>query len=123
MDTEESIMKVLENLLEMDEILACMVVRKSMEGIMPDASKFDEKVIEIWELLQETMENFFVIIENYSKYSLEKIEFSILDYDVLFFILPETDTALVSITSSLANKGLIEVSLERSRRKILKILE
>ena len=50
-----------------------------------------------------------------------KIEFRLQDYEGLFYILQDTDSALVAIIPALANKGLIEVELENARREIVKI--
>ncbi len=120
--TEERVLEVLDNLLEFDEIYACMVVRKNMEGIIPPTERFEQSVIDIWEILHETMNDFFDIIERYSKYKLGEIYFSMMDYEVLFFVLPDTDTALVAIIPALANRGLLEVAMEKARRDIISIL-
>ena len=69
------------------------------------------------------MDEFFEIISRYSKYGLDKVYFELGKYDVIFFILPESDTALVAIVPALANRGLLEVELENARRKIMGILE
>lgn len=123
-NVEEKILKVLNELLEFDEIYACMLVRKDLEGIIPSQEKFKKEVKEIWEVLQEIMEEVFIIIEKYGKYGygLGEIYFRVLDYEVMFFILPDSDTALVAIVPSLANRGLIEIIMEKGRREIMKIL-
>jgi len=121
---EEKILKILDDLLAYEEIYACMLVRKNLEGIIPPQEKFNKKIEDIWGILQETMEEFFIIVDKYSKYGygLTEIYFRVMDYDVIFFILPETDTALVAIVPSLSNRGLIEIIMEKTRRKILEIL-
>jgi hypothetical protein len=43
--------------------------------------------------------------------------------EVLFYIFPDTENALVAIIPALSNKGLIEVEMENTRREILKIME
>ena len=123
-DVEKEILKVLNELLEFDEIYACMLVRKDLEGIIPSQEKFKKEIREIWEVLQEIMEEVFIIIEKYSKYGygLGEIYFRVLDYEVMFFILPDSDTALVAIVPYLANRGLIEIIMEKGRREIMKIL-
>jgi hypothetical protein len=50
------------------------------------------------------------------------IVFQMQDYEALFFVFPDTENALVAIVPALANKGLIEVEMENSRREILKIM-
>jgi len=121
---EEKILKVLsEDLLQLEDIHACMVVRKNLEGIVPMTEEFKQEIIEIWDVLKNTMDEFFDIISHYSKYGLDKVYFELGKYDVIFFILPESDTALVAIVPALANRGLLEVELENARRKIMEILE
>lgn len=121
---EEEILKVLsEDLLQLEDIHACMVVRKNLEGIVPMTEEFKQEIIEIWDVLKNTMDEFFDIISHYSKYGLDKVYFELGKYDVIFFILPESDTALVAIVPALANRGLLEVELENARRKIMEILE
>jgi hypothetical protein len=63
------------------------------------------------------------VINHYSEYGLDKVYFELGDWDVLFFILPGMDTALVAIVPALANRGLLEVEMENTRREIIKILE
>jgi len=122
-EKEEQILRVLEeDLLRLDDVLACMVARKGMEGIVPDFSKFGIKDMGVWQILQKSMDEFFEIIEAYSPYGLKTVYFELGDYDVMFFILPETNVALVAILPNLANKGLLEVELENARRDIIKLL-
>ena len=122
--TESKILEVLNNLLTYEEIYACMLVRKNLEGIIPPIEKFKKEIEEIWEILHEVMEEVFIIIEKYSKYGYElgEIYFRVLDYEVMFYILPDSDTALVAIVPSLANRGLIEIIMEKGRRRIMEIL-
>ena len=125
MSTEEKILEVLNELLEYEEIYACMLVRKDLEGIIPPREKFKKGIEDIWEIVHEIMEEIFVIIDKYAKYGygLGEIYFRVLDYEVIFFILPDSDTALVAIVPALANRGLIEIALENARRSFMKILE
>jgi len=51
------------------------------------------------------------------------VYFELGEFDVMFFILPGSDTALVAIVPALANRGLLEVELENARRAIIKIVE
>ena len=121
---EEKILKVLsEDLLQLEDIHACMVVRKNLEGIAPITEEFKQEITEIWDILKNTLNEFFDIISHYSKYGLDKVYFELGKYDVIFFILPGSDTALVAIIPALANRGLLEVELENARRKIMQIIE
>jgi hypothetical protein len=121
---EEEILKVLsEDLLRLEDIHACMVARKNLEGIVPISEEFRQEITGIWDMLKDTMNEFFDIISKCSKYGLDKIYFELGKYDVIFFILPSSDTALVAIVPALANRGLLEVELENARRRIMSILD
>lgn len=121
---EEQIMKVLsEDLQPLEDIRACMVVRKNLEGIVPLSEDFKAEVMDIWSILEKTMDELFDVIAHFSQFGLDKVYFELGRYDVMFFILPGTDTALVAIVPALANRGLLEVELENARRKIMGIIE
>lgn len=121
---EEEILGILdEDLKPLEDIHAYMVARKGLEGIVPLTDEFRREIVPIWEILRGTMDELFEVIRHYSEYGLDKIYFELGDYDVMFFILPGLDTALVAIVPALANRGLLEVELENARRRIIKVLE
>ena len=114
-------LNVLEDLLKLDDILACMVARQNMISVMPDQGLFDPKIMELWDVIKRAMDDVFVVIREYSQAGLAEIEFRLQDYEVLFYILPDTENALVAIIPALANKGLLEVEMENTRRDIIKL--
>lgn len=109
--------------MPLEDIHACMVARKGLEGVVPLTEDFKKEIMGIWEILKNTMDDFFAVIAQYSEYGLDKAYFELGDFDVMFFILPGSDTALVAIVPALANRGLLEVELENARRAIIKIIE
>jgi len=113
---------ILDDLLKLDDILGCMVASKTMISVMPDQNKFDPHVLELWDIIKRAMDDVFVVIREYSQTGLGEIEFRLQDYEVLFYILPDTENALVSIIPALANKGLLEVEMENARQEIIKIM-
>jgi len=120
---DDPILEVLEDLLKLDDIYACMVARKNMVSVMPDTSKFNPKIMDVWDIVSLAMKNVFAVIEEYASVGLDVMEFRLKNHSVLFFVIPNTDNALVAIIPSLANKGLIEVEMENARRRIVEILE
>jgi hypothetical protein len=114
---------VLTDLLKLDDIFACMVARHNMISVMPDQNLFDPQVMELWDIIKRAMDDVFVVIREYSQAGLGEIEFRLQNYEVLFYILPDTENALVAIIPSLANKGLMQVEMENSRREIIKLRE
>jgi len=65
----------------------------------------------------------FNVIRDYSQAGLSEMEFRLQEYEALFYVFPDTENALVAITPAMANKGLLEVEMENSRREILKLME
>ncbi|MFH1836467.1 MAG: hypothetical protein ABH851_09790 [Methanobacteriota archaeon] len=120
---QEAILHVLRtDLMQLEDVHQCGVVRKNLEGIFPLSDEFREEVINIWGTLKGTIDALFDVISHYTDYGLDKIYFELGEWDVLFFILPGMDTALVAIVPALANRGLLEVELENARREIIRIL-
>lgn len=113
---------VLGDLLKLDDILACMVARRNMITIMPSGEGFKPEVHGIWDIIHQAMDDVFGVIEAYGQTGLGEMEFRLQDYEVLFFVFPDTQNALVAIVPALANKGLLEVELENARREILRIM-
>lgn len=120
---DDPILDVLNDLLNYDEILACMVARLNMISVMPDQERFDPDVMKIWDIIKRAMDDVFGVIREYSQAGLGEIEFRLQDYEALFYVFPDTENALVAIVPALSNKGLIEIELENARRNILEIME
>ncbi|VVB53676.1 Uncharacterised protein [uncultured archaeon] len=122
---KDQITKVLiEDLQPLEDIYFCFVASKNLEGILaPIKEEHKNEILPIWEDLKNTMNELFDVITHYSEHGLDKIYFELGNYDVLFFILPGSNTALGAVIPALANRGLLEVELENARRAIIKILE
>ncbi len=120
---DDPIAKVLDDLLLFDDILACMVARRNMISVMPSGEGFKPEVNRIWDVIKRAMDDVFTVIGQYSGAGLSEMEFRLQDYEVLFYVFPDTDNALVAIVPAFANKGLLEVEIENARREILKILD
>ena len=122
---DDPIAKVLDDLLKLDDILACMVARQNMISVMPsdDNDSFKPEIHNVWDIIRRAMDDVFSVIREYSQAGLAEMEFQMQDYEALFFVFPDTENALVAIIPALANKGLIEVEMENARREILKIME
>ena len=120
---DDPILDVLNDLLNYDEILACMVARQNMISVMPDQDRFDPGVMQLWDIIKRAMDDVFNVIREYSQAGLAEMEFRLQDYEVLFYVFPDTENALVSIVPALSNKGIIEIEMENARRKILEIMK
>jgi len=119
---DDPIARVLDDLLKLEDILACMVARRNMISVMPSGEGFKPEVNQIWDNIHRAMDDVFGVISAYSQIGLGEMEFRLQDYEVLFYVFPDTENALVAIVPTLANKGLLEVEMENARREILKIM-
>lgn len=122
---DDPIAGVLDDLLRLDDVLACMVARQNMISVMPSdgTDSFKPEINQIWDVLHRAMDDVFVVIREYSAAGLAEMEFRMQDYEALFYVFPDTENALVAIIPALANKGLIEVEMENSRREIQGIMD
>jgi len=119
---DDPIAHVLDDLMKMDDIFACVVARRNMISVMPSSEAFKPDVNQIWDVIKRAMDDVFTVIGQYSGAGLSEMEFRLQDYEVLFYVFPDTENALVTIVPALANKGLLEVEIENARRDILKIM-
>lgn len=121
----DPIAEVLDDLLHLDDILACMVARQNMISVLPSEGTegFKSEIYETWDIIHRAMDDVFNVIREYSQTGLSEMDFRMQDYETLFFVFPDTENALVAIIPALSNKGLIEVEMENARREILKIME
>jgi hypothetical protein len=120
---DDPIANVLDDLMRLDDIYACVVARRNMISVMPSSEGFKPEVNQIWDVIKRAMDEVFVVIGQYSGAGLSEMEFRLQDYEVLFYVFPDTENALVAIVPALANKGLLEVEIENARREILRIME
>lgn len=118
---EEKILEILDYLLGEEDILACMVSRKGMEGIVPPMEKFKIKDLSVWELLDKIMDPFFDILEQFQDYNIDKVYFELGEYNVIFSTLV-SGIALVCITPALSNRGLLEVEIKNAKNEIMDII-
>jgi len=121
---DDPIALVLDDLLKLDDIYACMVARQNMISVMPSDGNdsFKPEINQIWDIIHRAMDDVFNVIRGYSQAGLDEMEFRLRDYEALFYVFPDTENALVAIIPTLANKGLLEVEMENARRDILKIM-
>ncbi|MBS3802870.1 MAG: hypothetical protein KGY65_09000 [Candidatus Thermoplasmatota archaeon] len=120
----DPIATVLDDLLQLDDILACMVARQNMISVLPTEGTegFKPEIYETWDIIHRAMDDVFNVIREYSQTGLSEMDFRMQDYETLFFVFPDTENALVAVIPALANKGLIEVEMENARREILKVM-
>lgn len=121
----DPIATVLDDLLQLDDILACMVARQNMISVLPTEGTegFKPEIYETWDIIHRAMDDVFNVIREYSQTGLSEMDFRMQNYETLFFVFPDTENALVAVIPALANKGLIEVEMENARREILKVME
>ena len=120
MGKKEEALVVLNDLLQLDDVLACMLARKDLGGVVPDQLKL--KDTSFWNVVKESTNQVFPIIEKFYLYKVERINLELGEYMIIFAPVNQTYSLLV-IIPSLANMGLIDVEIENTKRKVKTILE
>ncbi|MBN2126925.1 MAG: hypothetical protein JW703_00870 [Candidatus Diapherotrites archaeon] len=115
----DEVLKELDDLLRLDDVLACMLVKKGLEGIVPKTSKI--KNIDLWKLIHETTSDLFGVVEKFFDYKLERLNLELNEYIIIVAPLSKA-FALIVVIPSLANMGLLDVEIENTKRKIQRIL-
>ncbi|MFH0955476.1 MAG: hypothetical protein V1777_05215 [Candidatus Micrarchaeota archaeon] len=120
MTKRDEVLASLNDLLRLDDVLACMLARKSLEGIVPTNLKI--KNVNLWQLIQKTTTQLFEIIEKFYDFGMDRLNFELGENTII--LAPVTsEFALIVIIPSLANLGLLDVEIENTKRKIKAILE
>lgn len=106
-----------------DDILACMVANRNMVSVEPSegTESFKSEVYQIWDDVKSTMEYAFEMISKHSGFG--EMIYRVRDYEVMLYVLPDTETALVAIVPVLAHKGLLQVAMENARREIIQWMD
>jgi hypothetical protein len=120
MGKKEEVMAVLSDLLKMDDVLACMLAKKGLGGVIPEGLKV--KDVNLWNLVKNTTNEIFPIIDKFYLYKIERLYFELGDYTIIFAPISQAFSILV-IIPSLANMGLIDVEVENTKRKVKMIIE
>jgi len=117
----EEVLKILDDLLRLEDVLACMVARKGLEGLIPGSIKL--RNIDFWVLLRNTTDPVFDLIDKfYESYKLERLYLEMNQYTVIVATITNT-ISLIVVIPSLANMGLLDVEIENTKRKIVEILK
>lgn len=120
MGKKEDALVVLNDLLQLDDVLACMLARKDLGGVVPDKMKLKDTAF--WNIVKESTAQVFPIIEKFFVYKVERINLELGEYMIIFAPITQTYSLMV-IIPSLANMGLIDVEIENTKRKIKVILD
>ncbi|MFH1586655.1 MAG: hypothetical protein ABID38_02265 [Candidatus Diapherotrites archaeon] len=116
----EEIVKVLEDLLRMEDVLACMVTKKGLEGIVPPGMKVRD--INLWKMLHDSTDKLFDIMAQFYDYKLERLYLELGKYTIIIAPISKA-FGLIVLIPSLANMGLLDVEIENSKRKIKEIAD
>lgn len=113
------IKRALEDLLRLEDIQACLLAERGAGSISPEKG-VKLKDISLWNLIKDTTDKFFDASEHFYHYGLSKIYFELGDMEVIMSFIG-IRSALIVIVPTLANKGLLEVEIENTRRQIQKL--
>ncbi len=112
----ESFYNALDDLQRLDDVLAVMLVR-SPGRIYQSRLPPKIKNVGLLTLIKGTMDTFLDIMAKFHDYGMDNITVDLGKVSVLLYSI-DRSTALVTVINSLANRGLIEVEVENTRRQI-----
>ena len=120
MGRNEEIKAVLEDLLKMEDVQACLLTGRQTGTITPGRGTKLKNLV-LWKLIMDSSHKFFPVIEDFYVYGLKRLYFELGDYEVIMSFLDQF-TALLVVIPSLVNRGLVEVEIENSKRTIKEII-
>ena len=120
MGKREEILQILEDLLRMEDVLACMLAKKGLEGIVPSKMKIHD--FNLWQLINKATGQIFDLIEKFYVYKLERFYFELGDNTIIIAPVSQ-EFSLIVVIPSLANMGLLDVEIENTKRKIKGIID
>ena len=120
MGRNEEIREVLEDLLKMEDVQACLLTGRQTGTITPGRGTKLKNLV-LWKLIMDSSHKFFPVIEDFYVYGLKRLYFELGDYEIIMSFLDQF-TALIVAIPSLVNRGLVEVEIENSKRTIKEII-
>ncbi len=120
MTKSEEVLIALNELLQMDDVLACMLAKRGLEGLIPQGIKI--KNINLWKTINQTTTTLFGLIDRFYDFGMGRLYFELGEYNIIMIPISQ-QFALLVIIPALANQGLLDVEIENTRRKIKEIVE
>lgn len=115
----ELVMVELQNLLKLEDVLACMLAKKGLGGVVPVNQKI--KNVGLFKLILDTTNDLFDTIGKFYDYKLDRLNMELSENTII--IAPVSrEMGLIVMIPSLANLGLLDIEIENTRRKIVTIL-
>lgn len=113
------VMEELQNLLRLDDVLACMLAKKGLGGVVPQNQKI--KNVGLFKLILDTTNDLFDTLNKFYDYGVDRLNMELKEYTIIIAPISR-EFGLVVVVPSLANAGLLDVEIENSRTKINNIL-
>ncbi len=108
-------------MLKLEDVLACLVSGRQI-GTLTPSKGVKLKDLGLWKLISDTLDRFFEIAEIFYEYGLSRIDFELGEYNIILKLITP-GAYLITVIPALANKGLLEVEIENTRRKIKELIE
>ena len=126
MSKSEEIMALLEALKNRDgRVLACMVAKRGLDGLIMFPPTFMNDVADVWEPLSKSVDDLLLLVGKYSHFGVARLYLELLGFGVFFLPLPMSDTALVVFAkggSPIEESGGIMAEMESTRESIITAL-
>jgi hypothetical protein len=119
MPRNDDIKSVLDDLMKMEDVEACLLTGRQTGTITPNSTKLKNPAL--WKLITDSSLKFFPVIDNFYVYGLKRLYFELGEYEVIMSFIDQF-TALLTVIPAFVNRGLVEVEIENSKNMIKEIL-
>lgn len=115
--------EILDDLIKIEDIEACLLeIHLPMGRKIISPEKIKLKNLALWELIKRVTSDLFSISQELYGHGLTKAYFELKEHEIIMsFLGPRT--ALIVVIPALANRGLIEVEIENTKRMILEVIK
>lgn len=123
MAPKTGVKEILDDLIRIEDVEACLLEMHLPMGrkiISPEKIKL--KNLALLELIKRVTNDLFSVAQELYAHGLSKAYFELKEHEIIMsFLTPRT--ALIVIIPALANRGLVEVEIENSKRMILEVIK
>jgi len=117
---EKEVKRILTDLLKLEDVKACLLAERGAGSITPEKG-VKLKDINLWRLIKDTTDKSFDIASYFYKYGMDKIYFELGEFVVMLFLIEPT-IGILAVIPNLANRGLLEVAVEKAKIEVTKII-
>ncbi|MBD3262702.1 MAG: hypothetical protein GF334_13715 [Candidatus Altiarchaeales archaeon] len=120
----KTIRGILEQLYsELGSAHACLVAKEDLEGVIMFPDTFKSRASPIWSPLSCVLQSMLVMVAENMECPFDRLYVELFDFSIIFLVLPNTDTALITICDKNSFKKLDDLVglMEGARDRIMSV--